>query len=233
MRTTVFCATSAVLALLVSPPVGAQAPASRPHDTQSGSTATQQSKQHDSTQADRDKGNAVTDGWITMKVHAKFVPEDALSDSDIDVTTRNGMVTLSGTVPTALGRQRAVEIAKATDGVRNVVDQLRIAPETAASLTEQTGDTARDAGRETTGATARAGHKVSDGWIKSKIYGQFATDDALDRGDVNLDVDNGVVTLKGNVPSQAARDRAMAIAKSTDGVRSVQDRLKVSANEKH
>jgi hyperosmotically inducible protein len=217
----------------MAPPAGAQATASRPHDTHTSSTATQTSKQHDSTQADPDKGNAVTDGWITMKVHAKFIPEDALSDSDIDVTTRNGVVTLSGTVPTVLGRQRAVEIAKATDGVKNVVDQLRIAPETATSLTERTGDTGREAGRETTGATAHAGRHVSDGWIKSKIYGQFASDEMLDRGDVNLDVDNGIVTLKGSVPSQAARDRAMTIAKSTDGVRSVQDRLKVSANQKH
>ena len=35
-------------------------------------------------------GNAIGDSWITLKVHSQFVPEDALSNSDIDVDTEQG-----------------------------------------------------------------------------------------------------------------------------------------------
>jgi len=72
--------------------------------------------------------NAVKDGWLVMKVHSEFVDEDVLSGSNIDVDVNHGVVTLKGTVPSAAARARAVEVARKNDGVKNVVDQLRIAP---------------------------------------------------------------------------------------------------------
>ena len=72
--------------------------------------------------------NVVTDGWITMKIHSQYVPEDVLEGSNIDVDTAKGVVTLTGVVPTAAARTRALAIAKATDGVKSVVDKLRIGP---------------------------------------------------------------------------------------------------------
>src|SRR5688572_5614499 len=80
---------------------------------------------------ERKAGAVITDPWITMKIHSQFVPEDALEDSDIDVNTTNGMVTLSGTVATDAGRARAIAIAKATDGVKGVTDKLKVAPKDA------------------------------------------------------------------------------------------------------
>ena len=169
-----------------------------------------------------DSRQPVKDSWITMKVHAQFVPEDALEDSDIDVETNNGVVTLTGTVPSAAGRTRAVAIAKATDGVRNVEDKIRV------SVVGHDADTAvGTAGRETKDAARSTTKAVSDGWIKSKIYSQFLTEDALDDSDINLDVERGVVTLKGSVASAAGQSRAEQIAKATDGVKSVNNNLKV------
>jgi len=73
-------------------------------------------------------GEAVTDGWITTRVKADFVKEDALKGSDVRVDTKNHVVTLTGTVPTAEGRTRAVAIAKGIEGVNDVVDKLTIGP---------------------------------------------------------------------------------------------------------
>jgi hyperosmotically inducible protein len=73
-------------------------------------------------------GEAVTDAWITTRVKADYVNEDTLKGSSIDVDTNNHVVTLKGTVTSAAGRARAVEIAKATKGVSRVVDNLTIAP---------------------------------------------------------------------------------------------------------
>jgi hyperosmotically inducible protein len=50
-----------------------------------------------------------------------------LNDSDIDVDVSNNMVTLNGTVKSAEAKSKAVSIAKGTDGVKSVKDNLRVA----------------------------------------------------------------------------------------------------------
>ena len=179
--------------------------------------------------AARATGNAVTDSWITMKVHAQFVPENALEDSDIDVETKAGVVSLMGTVTTAAGRDRAVQIAKATDGVKSVNTKLRIAPERDDDTTAAVGAAAREGASETKSAAKGAGRAVSDGWLTSKIYADFIDEDALEGSDIDVDVNAGVATLKGTVPTQAGSDRAAAAAKSIEGVKSVRNNLKVKA----
>ena len=163
-----------------------------------------------------------------MKIHSQFVPEEALDDSDIDVDTVAGMVTLTGSVATEAGRTRAIAIAKATDGVRGVTDKLRIAP--AGTSAEATAP--RQGGREAAGTAKAGGRKVTDGWITSKIYAQFLTENALEDSDIDVDVTKGAVTLSGSVRSDAGRQRAVAVAKATDGVKSVKDSLKVAAPKK-
>ena len=73
-------------------------------------------------------GEVITDGWITTRVHSKFVGEDLLKDSDISVETNDHVVTLKGTVMSAAGRARAVEQAKEVEGVHRVIDRLTIGP---------------------------------------------------------------------------------------------------------
>jgi hyperosmotically inducible periplasmic protein len=73
-------------------------------------------------------GEVMTDEWITTRVHARFVGEDLLKDSDISVQSRKHVVTLKGTVMAPAGRVRAASIAKRTEGVRRVVNRLTIGP---------------------------------------------------------------------------------------------------------
>jgi hyperosmotically inducible protein len=72
-------------------------------------------------------GEVISDGWITGHVKTRFVGEDSLKGSHINVDTNEHVVTLKGTVPSAAGRARAVELARSTDGVHGVVDDLVIA----------------------------------------------------------------------------------------------------------
>jgi hyperosmotically inducible periplasmic protein len=164
----------------------------------------------------------VKDGWITMKIHSLFVPEDALEGSNIDVDTVSGVVTLSGTVVTEAGRARALAIAKSTDGAKGVVDKLRIGP-----AQRELAGAAKEAAKDTKAAAKTTGRKITDGWVKSKIYAQYLTDSALDDSDIDIDVANGVVTLNGTVKTAAGKTRAVAIAKATDRVKNVKDNLKV------
>lgn len=73
-------------------------------------------------------GDVITDAWITTRVKSKFIGEDLLKNSDIDVDTANHVVTLRGTVMTGAGRARAVEQAKKVEGVNRVADFLMIGP---------------------------------------------------------------------------------------------------------
>jgi hyperosmotically inducible protein len=73
-------------------------------------------------------GEVITDEWITTKVHARFVNEDLLKDSDISVDTSKHVVTLKGTVIGRAGRTKAGNIARRTEGVRRVVNHLTIGP---------------------------------------------------------------------------------------------------------
>ena len=57
---------------------------------------------------------------------SKFVGEDLLKDSDINVDTNDHVVTLKGTVMSAAARARAVAQAKEVEGVHKVVDLLTI-----------------------------------------------------------------------------------------------------------
>jgi BON domain len=69
-------------------------------------------------------GEKITDGWITTKVSAKFVDETLLKDSKINVDSKDHVVTLKGTVRSDAAKVRAVAIARGTEGVVRVIDQL-------------------------------------------------------------------------------------------------------------
>jgi osmotically-inducible protein OsmY len=73
-------------------------------------------------------GNEVTDAWILTRVKSKFVGEDLLKDSDINVDVDKHIVTLRGTVTSDAARARAIEQAKEVEGVKQVVNKLTIGP---------------------------------------------------------------------------------------------------------
>ena len=67
-----------------------------------------------------------SDAGITTSVKTQMAADDMVKAYQVDVTTRNHVVTLSGEVETSTARDRAVEIARTTDGVTDVIDQLRV-----------------------------------------------------------------------------------------------------------
>ena len=70
---------------------------------------------------------------------------------------------------------------------------------------------------------------VKDGWLVMKIHSEFVDEDVLSGSNIDVDVKNGMVTLQGTVPSEAARARAVAAAKANDGVKGVTDQLRIAA----
>jgi osmotically-inducible protein OsmY len=69
---------------------------------------------------------AAADSAITAKLKGLYLGNPILKHGDIAVTTSNGVVTLTGTVPSEEGRQQAVDIARNARGVSRVDDELRV-----------------------------------------------------------------------------------------------------------
>jgi hypothetical protein len=66
------------------------------------------------------------DTALTSKIKAKMVLDDTVKARDINVTTHDGVVTLSGEVDTVDAHDRAIRLARETAGVTDVVDRLGV-----------------------------------------------------------------------------------------------------------
>ena len=187
---------------------------------------------------------AQSDPGITTAVKTKIAADDTVKSYRIDVDTKDRVVTLSGAVDSPAARERAIEIARGTEGVRDVVDRLTVSPGATPTtgiddpIQEGSREAARE-GREKAGEGAeraregadRAGDAMPDmgdvaitTQVKSKLLGDTNTPGLK----IDVDTKGGVVTLTGTVPSAAEKQRAVELAKATDGVKSVLDRIKVS-----
>lgn len=76
-------------------------------------------------------GQSLDDAWIHTKIVAKLIGDSKTPERKINVDVVNGDVTLRGTVDTAEAKTEAERIAKETDGVKKVVNQLKVSPASA------------------------------------------------------------------------------------------------------
>jgi osmotically-inducible protein OsmY len=67
-----------------------------------------------------------TDSTITSAVKARLASDGDVQPADIAVTAKEGVVTLKGRVKTGLARERAERDARETDGVRRVIDLVKV-----------------------------------------------------------------------------------------------------------
>lgn len=79
-------------------------------------------------------------------------------------------------------------------------------------------------------AANKAIDKIDDMAITTAISAELLKDPEIKLFRVNVDTKNGAVVLKGNVPTDAVRERAAAIAKTFSGVQSVDNQLVVKVN---
>jgi hyperosmotically inducible protein len=156
-------------------------------------------------------GCAQTDAGITTSVKTQLAADDLVKARDINVDTRDHVVTLAGVVTSSAEETRALEIARATNGVTDVVDAIEIGPDTAAP---------------TTGIGDVPGAAVStDAGLTSAVKAKLLADTAVKGLAIDVDTTNNVVTLTGEVSSEAERTRATQLARETAGVSQVIDRL--------
>jgi osmotically-inducible protein OsmY len=71
-------------------------------------------------------GARIDDAQITTQVKTGLSTDRDLSAGQIDVDTRDGVVTLKGTAPSAAAKARAAEIARNVKDVKSVDNQLQV-----------------------------------------------------------------------------------------------------------
>jgi hyperosmotically inducible periplasmic protein len=172
-----------------------------------GKSADQSSKQAGATQD-------ITDTAITAGVKAKLAMDRDLDSSDITVSTTNGTVTLTGSVSDSAARSAAETATRSFAGVTNVNNRLTVPSPSVASATRDMGDSVKATGD----AAAQA---VSDTWITTKVKSVLLADNDAKGLDVSVDTKEGVVTLEGELTSQAAVDHVKALAMDVEGVKGV------------
>ena len=158
------------------------------------------------------------DPWLTAKIQAKYFMDADVKGRRIDVDTRSGVVTLGGTVESQAARRQAVALARNTDGVREVKDQLKVDP----ALAVSGGTSVREQAERTAARIERP-----DIWVTTKIQSKYFLDSDVKGHQINVDTKDGVVTLQGYVDNAAQKEAAEQIAKETEGVKTVVNRLTV------
>jgi len=75
----------------------------------------------------RTAGRNVDDAALTASVNAALVADKPSNFTRIDVDTKSGVVSLTGTVETPEQRRRAEQLASRVDGVKRVINNLQVA----------------------------------------------------------------------------------------------------------
>jgi hyperosmotically inducible protein len=149
-----------------------------------------------------------TDAGITTKVKTALVADDTVKAFQIDVDTKNKVVTLNGTVDSAAAKARAVTVAQGTEGVASVVDNITV------TVPEKPG--------------TPADVVVTDAALTTAVKTKLLADPDVKGLKIDVDSKDGVVTLTGTVKSQAEKDKALRLARETLSVRTVTDKLTVA-----
>ena len=186
-----------------------------------------------------------TDAGITTAVKSKFAADDTVKAYQIDVTTDNKVVTLEGRVETSVAKEQAITLARNTDGVREVIDKLAVteaagtsgvvdeddvdAPDADVDTTvdDKAAAKAREGTAKAGDAAQSAGAVATDAAITTAVKSKLLADPAVGGLKIDVDTRGGIVTLTGTVTTRAEADQALKVARGTDGVERVVDKLKV------
>ncbi len=144
----------------------------------------------------------VDDTAITSRVRSKLANDGTLHLFRINVDTRQGIVTLSGTLPTEDRKRRASEIAAGVVGVRQVENLLQV-------------------------GQTRRGDRFEDAVIASKITSRLIQNPLTHTLAIDVEATKGKVILTGRVQSEQEKKEAERIARNTTGVVSVENQIEI------
>ena len=138
------------------------------------------------------------DDKLTDILESALAEDPGVFSNDLDVSAKDGIVTLSGESESFLQKRRAAEVVKLRQGVKALINQIAVSP----------------------------GPK-SDSTIKEQVEAALLYNDEITTQEINVAVSDGVVTLSGTAFGWAHYNKAEREAGGVSGVTEVINNLKV------
>jgi len=145
------------------------------------------------------------DDQIVSSAKKSYVFKNYLKDDDIKIQSKDGAVTLTGTVSQESHKTLAQETVAGLRGVKTVDNRLEVKGESPAAN--------------------------SDAWLMTKVKTTLLFHRSVSAA-TTVDVKNAIVTLRGDAASQAQKDLTTEYAKDVDGVKDVKNEMVVSKPSK-
>ncbi|MBK5276704.1 MAG: BON domain-containing protein [Desulfuromonadales bacterium] len=142
------------------------------------------------------------DDRIELSAKQSYVFKTYLQGDDIKIQSKDGAVTLTGTVSENSHKSLAHETIAGLPGVKSVDNKLEIkgAPPTA----------------------------NSDAWLRDKVKVTLLFHRSVSAGTTSVDVKDGIVTLRGDAASKAQKDLTTEYAMEVEGVKGVKNEMTVT-----
>jgi osmotically-inducible protein OsmY len=173
------------------------------------------------TEADRSKAAELAKVNGVMRVDNQILV-------DVNAGTTTGTAgtikekTKEGAEKTKEGAEKAWD--KTKEGSEKAYEKTKAGAQT---VGEKTKAGAKKVGEKTKEGLSKTGEVITDTWITTKIKADMVNEDLLKDSDVHVTTNNHVVTLSGTVLTATGRARAATIAKGTDGVKRVLNRITI------
>ena len=145
---------------------------------------------------------ADTDDRIESAAKKSYVFKTYLKDDSIKTESKNGIVTLTGTVAEASHKSLAENTVESLPGVKSVDNQLVVKGESPA--------------------------EHSDGWIGTKVKSTLLFHRNVRATKTDVNVTDGVVILSGEASSQAQKELTTEYAKDVEGVKEVKNQMTIA-----
>lgn len=161
--------------------------------------------------------NESQDAWLDGKAETVLLFNSNLNNFDINTDVKNGTVILTGKVDNDVDKELAEELILSLDNVKSIDNQLVVVEDK---------NVKRDIKEDKDSLT----NDLIDTKITTIVKTRYLFNSEVSGTDIEVETKNGVVTLNGDVDSEAEKDLAIEIAKNIDDVVDVEDNLQVIAD---
>ncbi|WP_444995033.1 BON domain-containing protein [Aliikangiella sp. IMCC44359] len=162
---------------------------------------------------DKVSDSAVKDAWLDGKLDTVVLLNKHLNPLKIETDVTNGIAVITGKVDTEVEKDLMTELAKSIDGIKGVENHLNISKSNARAKSKHKNSVIND---------------ITDASITTAISTKLLLNTEIDSTEIDVNTNNKIVTLNGNVKSEAERDLVYQIAKNTFEVSKVKNNLNVS-----
>lgn len=142
------------------------------------------------------------DDRIESSAKKSYVFKTYLKDDKVKVDSEDGVVTLTGTVSEESHKSLAQETVAGLPGVKSIDNRLEVKGERPTDM--------------------------SDAWLTTKVKSTLLYHRSVSGFKTEVNVKDGIVTLRGNAPSQAQKELTAEYARDIEGVKDVTNELTVT-----